>query len=90
MGIAMILTILFSYGLMITLNAHANILAINGLGTGQISDAELFVSLLLMLLILMCLMTASIALSKIKLSSIEWWTIKLPFSVYFGWITVAT
>lgn len=159
MGIAMKLTILFSYGLMITLNALANILPINGLGTGQISDAypnlfapagitfsiwgiiylllgvyvisrfgyqtqlgdpqkenalkkvsiafivssvanalwiiawhylSFFVSLLLMLLILMCLMTASIALNKIKLSSIEWWTIKLPFSVYFGWITVAT
>jgi len=41
MGIAMILTILFSYGLMITLNALANILPINGLGTGQISDGLL-------------------------------------------------
>ncbi|MCA0384425.1 MAG: hypothetical protein LCH34_02370 [Firmicutes bacterium] len=41
MGIAMKLTILFSYGLMITLNALANILPINGLGTGQISDGLL-------------------------------------------------
>lgn len=158
MGFTMKAMLLISYVLMIALNALANILPINGLGTGQISDAypnlfapagitfsiwgiiylllgvyvikrlgdksrqgdqnkrdvfkkidlvfvissvanalwiiawhylSFLVSLMLMLVILLCLMMASIILSKIKLSSSEWWTIKLPFSVYFGWITVA-
>lgn len=145
--------------IMITLNALANILPINGMGTGQISDLypNLFapagmtfaiwgliyilltlfvlyqfglfqtdkktfkqelnekigilfsisslanaawilawhyrvipVSMILMLVILVCLILIILEIKKAELSPREKIMIRLPFSVYFGWITVAT
>lgn len=149
---------LVTYAIMITLNALANILPINGLNTGQISDSypNLFapigltfgiwgviylllaihtlyflgvgyqkgtpldtmlpkigllfsvsslanavwilawhyqmigVSVILMLVILVCLAQINIILSKLPINNVEFWTVKIPFGTYFGWITVAT
>jgi len=47
-------------------------------------------SLLLMLVILVCLIVIALELKKAKLSMREKIFLKLPFSIYFGWITVAT
>ncbi|MHC1772359.1 MAG: tryptophan-rich sensory protein [Flexilinea sp.] len=47
-------------------------------------------SMLLMIVILICLITITKILNKEQLSMREKVFIKLPFSVYFGWITVAT
>jgi len=47
-------------------------------------------SVLLMLVILGCLIKIADIVAKSKLSKTDRWLIKLPFSVYFGWITVAT
>ena len=44
----------------------------------------------LMLVILVCLILINLAISKAKLTTKEKLLIKLPFGVYFGWITVAT
>lgn len=49
-----------------------------------------FLSVLIMLVILYCLIIISTKLSKTTLSMKEKLFIKLPFSIYFGWITVAT
>lgn len=144
--------------LMVVVNALANILPINGIGTGAVSDsyANLFapagitfaiwgviylllaaytvfqlglfkknrtmsdalmnkvgvvfsissiantvwifswhyriiaLSMVLMLLILVCLAIIVSAIRKETLSTKEKVFVKLPFSVYFGWITVAT
>lgn len=145
--------------LMVTVNAMANILPINGVGTGEVSDSfpDLFapsgltfaiwgviyvllavfaiyqtglfskdktlfdtkwlrnvgfyfvlssmantiwifawhykiieLSLIMMLVILASLIKIIHILKKQKLSTKERLIIKLPFSVYFGWITVAT
>lgn len=148
-----------TYLLMIVVNALANILPINGMNTGQISDsypnlfapagltfsiwgliyvllalymlyqiglfqgdkktfkfeilskinilfsvssiANVFwifswhylmipLSLLLIIVILICLILINQLTSREQLSSKEKLFIRLPFSVYFGWITVAT
>jgi hypothetical protein len=50
----------------------------------------IFLSVILMLLILLSLMTIHLVLRKIPMTRKEWFFIKLPFSIYFGWITVAT
>ncbi|HKL58294.1 MAG TPA: tryptophan-rich sensory protein [Sphaerochaeta sp.] len=50
----------------------------------------IFLSVILMLLILLSLITIHLILRKIPMSRKEWFFIKLPFSIYFGWITVAT
>ena len=47
-------------------------------------------SMVLMLLILVCLAIIVSAIRKETLSTKEKVFVKLPFSVYFGWITVAT
>jgi len=50
----------------------------------------IFISLVLMLIILICLIRINLALRKKELSIWQKLFIRLPFSVYFGWITVAT
>jgi hypothetical protein len=47
-------------------------------------------SLLLMLILLIMLVLINLALDKEKLNSRDRFFIRLPFAVYFGWITVAT
>lgn len=47
-------------------------------------------SMLFMLVILVCLALITIRIHKEKLTTTEKIFIRLPFSVYFGWITVAT
>ncbi len=47
-------------------------------------------SLALMLVILISLMTAYVRIQKRGLSKAEKIFVRLPFSIYFGWITVAT
>lgn len=151
--------VVITYLLMVSMNALANILPINGQKTGQVSDAypNLFapagltfiiwgliylllagytlyqlglfkdnsstlqgallkrigllfsisslantawifawhyeflgVSMLLMLIILLCLILIAGTIKKAELSPRDKWLVRLPFSVYFGWITVAT
>ena len=47
-------------------------------------------SMLFMLVILVCLALITIRINKEKLTATEKVFIRLPFSVYFGWITVTT
>lgn len=47
-------------------------------------------SMLLMLVILVCLIIIALVLKKPELSTREKLLLRLPFSIYFGWITVAT
>ncbi len=47
-------------------------------------------SLVLMVVILSSLMTAYVRIQKRSLSAAEKCFVRLPFSIYFGWITVAT
>jgi hypothetical protein len=155
----MILAVLVSFIIMITVNALANILPLNGISTGDISDsvsnlfapagitfsiwgviytllalyvlyqmgifrkdtskilhelldsiAPLFVfssianatwmfswhyqafplSLILMVIILVCLFFIVKILNGHTLKNTNYFFVKLPFSIYFGWITVAT
>ncbi|APC40187.1 lantibiotic ABC transporter permease [Clostridium estertheticum] len=145
-----------SFVLMVTVNALANILPINGITTGGVSDSypNLFapagvtfaiwgiiyillagfviyqlglfkgsdtnaivklidgyfiissltnatwifswqykvipLSMILMIVILVCLIKINDKINSIELTSKEKLFVKLPFSVYFGWITVAT
>ena len=51
---------------------------------------SILLSLLFMLIILVCLMLITIRINKETLTTNEKVFIRLPFSVYFGWITVAT
>lgn len=44
----------------------------------------------LMIVLLLCLITIIGMLKKIELKTREKWFVKVPFSVYFGWITIAT
>ena len=46
-------------------------------------------SLLLMILILTCLAAVSVSLAGKAMDKKHRWIMRLPFSVYFGWITVA-
>ncbi len=160
-GINMLIRILtaVTFAAMVTVNALANILPINGVNTGQVSDSypnlyapagvtfsiwgliylllavytvyqliqlksgkpesktELLnkigiyfsvssaaniiwifswhhylipLTMLLMIVILICLIMIMQEINKEKISSKEKLLIRLPFSVYFGWITVAT
>lgn len=50
----------------------------------------LIISVIVMLIILISLILIASAISKAKLSTKEQIFLKLPFSIYFGWITVAT
>lgn len=47
-------------------------------------------SVILMLVILVCLIRINLILKDAELTKTENLTIKLPFTVYFGWITIAT
>lgn len=47
-------------------------------------------SMLLMLIILLCLIVINQAIAKTTLSPRDVFFIRIPFAVYFGWITVAT
>lgn len=47
-------------------------------------------SVVLMLVILISLILINRLTSAQKLGTAFYWTVRLPFSVYFGWITVAT
>ncbi len=51
---------------------------------------NILLSMLFMLIILVCLALINISINKEKLTANEKVFIRLPFSVYFGWITVAT
>jgi hypothetical protein len=51
---------------------------------------NILLSLLFMLIILVCLMLIYVRINKETLTANEKVFIRLPFSVYFGWITVAT
>lgn len=48
------------------------------------------ISMLLMLVLLFCLITIVLSIKKMRLDITETFFIRIPFSVYFGWITVAT
>ena len=50
----------------------------------------IFLSVLWMAVILICLIFIAIALQGVRLSPREKFFLRLPFSVYFGWITIAT
>lgn len=50
----------------------------------------ILLSVAFMAIILFCLIVIVTELSKVKLCGWDYVLIKLPFSVYFGWITVAT
>lgn len=50
----------------------------------------LTISVILMLVILISLILIATAISKAKLNTAEQIFLSLPFSIYFGWITVAT
>jgi len=47
-------------------------------------------SLLLMAVLLVTLINLALTISRFPLTKTEKWLVRLPFSVYFGWITVAT
>jgi hypothetical protein len=47
-------------------------------------------TVLLMLVILLSLIIVNMILTKTDLTSWDWLFVRLPFSIYFGWITVAT
>jgi hypothetical protein len=51
---------------------------------------QIALSLLCMLIILVCLILINQAIKHVQLGARELFFIRLPFSVYFGWITVAT
>ncbi len=51
---------------------------------------NILLSLLVMLIILVCLMLIYVRINEETLTANEKVFIRLPFSVYFGWITVAT
>lgn len=48
------------------------------------------ISVVLMLVILVCLILINLSTAKAELTNKEKILIRLPFSIYFGWITVAT
>jgi hypothetical protein len=48
------------------------------------------ISLIVMLVLLVCLTNIFLILQKQKLSSIDFFLIRLPFTFYFSWICVAT
>lgn len=50
----------------------------------------IWLSVIIMLGLLVTLIKANVLLQNVKMSTADKWAIKAPFSVYFGWITVAT
>ncbi|HOO29133.1 MAG TPA: tryptophan-rich sensory protein, partial [Lachnospiraceae bacterium] len=51
---------------------------------------KILLSMLLMLILLNCLIKINVMISKQTLSAKERFFVRLPFTVYFGWITIAT
>ncbi|MBN1775724.1 MAG: tryptophan-rich sensory protein [Clostridiales bacterium] len=51
---------------------------------------QFLISVILIFALLLCLILISLFLRKKKLSLVEKILIRLPFSIYFGWITVAS
>lgn len=47
-------------------------------------------SVIIMLVFLVSLIYGSVLLARTKKTKLDYWLIRLPFSVYFGWITIAT
>lgn len=47
-------------------------------------------SLLIMVILLVTLLNLILTISRFTLTATEKWLVRLPFSIYFGWITVAT
>lgn len=72
-------------GLIFSISSLANALWILAWHYNQIG-----ISLLLMFFILVCLIMINGMTREMSLSLRDWFFIKLPFEVYFGWITVAT
>jgi len=72
-------------GLYFAISSFANALWILAWHYGMV-----FLSVIIMLVILYCLIIISTKLSEATLSTKEKILIRLPFSIYFGWITVAT
>lgn len=77
--------LLRSVGMLFSVSSIANIFWIFAWHYRQI-----LISLILMLIILVCLLLINLQTRKEKLSLLQSFLIRLPFSVYFGWITVAT
>lgn len=50
----------------------------------------IFVSVLIMLILLVLLIKIADVINKVDLTAKEKFIVRLPFSIYFGWITVAT
>lgn len=50
----------------------------------------LTVVVMLTLLLLLIAIYLRLQIGKVQVASIEWWCVDTPFSVYLGWITVAT
>ncbi len=50
----------------------------------------IWLSLLLMVLLLLCLLKIALVFQVFELTHLEKLVVRLPFSVYFGWISVAT
>ena len=50
----------------------------------------IWLTVVLMLSLLICLIKIADVIQKEKLTKQEKWLIKVPFGVYFGWITIAT
>ncbi len=48
------------------------------------------ISVIWMLMLLTCLVVINLMLDEEELSQTDRWLLRLPFSLYFGWITVAT
>lgn len=51
---------------------------------------QIFLSLVLMLVLLGCLIVINRHIVRMERVPGQGWTLRVPFSVYFGWITVAT
>lgn len=74
-----------SVGILFSISSIANTIWILAWHYGNIPF-----SLVLMLVILVCLAVINLILKNNRFTLAEKLLIKLPFSVYFGWITVAT
>lgn len=72
-------------GVLFILNAIANCCWIFAWHYGQIA-----LSLVIMLVLLVTLILIADIIRKEKFKRVDYFSLKLPFSIYFGWITVAT
>lgn len=51
---------------------------------------EIWLSLIMMVVMLICLIFINLSINSMEIEGREKFFVKLPFSIYFGWITVAT